>query len=467
MIRATWLCFLFCATSCTVSLSDGTFACDTTEDCPAGWICESGRCFRSTRSDGSADSGTDAAEFDAAFDSALDSTTDTPMPDAGSDDASLDAPCSFDSCDDENPCTDDVCQPSGCVFAPNTAPCDDSSFCNGLDTCNAGVCTPSGIDPCGGGTVCDESTARCVGCREDSDCPPTSATAWGSCSGFTSACDDTGTQSRTVTTFTCAGMTCVPNNTTESRACSRSTNGNTCGATTCGSYGSCDYTSDCDETANRSRTCTDQTCSGGVCRATNRTETDSCSRDTDGNSCSDGEFCNGAETCSGGTCRNNPSPCPGPCDDVANSCIVTTCGPGIGGRDCKPSTLLSEDTRASQSACHSHCESFSNASCCEYRSSNGLCRAYTDVDFDDGDSNESFAACTDQVRTCTMSANTTCSGTRLTTIVASLTDCRDRICPYARNTTCCVHTSFGSSCALYTGTPISGSSITTGGSCTP
>src|SRR5262249_60467729 len=45
------------------------------------------------------------------------------------------------SCDDGNPCTDDVCDPAvGCRHTNNTAPCNDGNACTQTDVCSAGVC---------------------------------------------------------------------------------------------------------------------------------------------------------------------------------------------------------------------------------------------------------------------------------------------------------------------------------------
>src|SRR5687768_597709 len=51
-------------------------------------------------------------------------------------------PCTIDAdCADPNECTDDRCGEDGtCVFANNTAICDDGVFCNGLDRCVEGAC---------------------------------------------------------------------------------------------------------------------------------------------------------------------------------------------------------------------------------------------------------------------------------------------------------------------------------------
>lgn len=470
MIRLAAI-LLVVAGACDVQLDEGRYRCADTADCPSGWVCESNLCFRmSSRTDAGNDTAIgvldSAVDADASF---VDAPNDVAMLDS-SFDANTDATCTPGSCDDGNPCTDDVCEASGCVSTPNTAGCNDGSFCNGADTCAAGTCTPSGINPCGGSTVCDADASRCVGCRNDSDCPSDMLGAWGSCSGATT-CAQTGTQSRTRMTFSCnAAMECVGSTTTESQSCSLSTNGISCGAgTTCGTYDDCNYTDDCDEAATQSRTCTVRECSGGTCQTSNETQTQTCTRNTDGVGCSDGQFCNGVETCLGGACRDNADPCPGPCDETGDTCIVTTCGPGISSRDCANdgASLLGDVTRSSEASCHSYCETFSNTGCCEYNQSGGRCRAYSTVAFDDGDGSESFAACTDQRRTCTLASNMTCSGTRLTTISASLVDCRDNICEYARGVTCCLFTSLGSSCSLYTGIAVAGSSVTSAGPCVP
>ncbi len=55
-------------------------------------------------------------------------------------------------CDDDNPCTDDSCDPAqGCVFVvPEQKDCSDGNACNGLEMCAFGVCQ-GGVAP-----VCDD-----------------------------------------------------------------------------------------------------------------------------------------------------------------------------------------------------------------------------------------------------------------------------------------------------------------------
>ena len=49
-------------------------------------------------------------------------------------------------CNDNNPCTNDSCDPAlGCVFTNNTAACDDNNPCTVADTCGGGACTGTPI----------------------------------------------------------------------------------------------------------------------------------------------------------------------------------------------------------------------------------------------------------------------------------------------------------------------------------
>ncbi len=188
-------------------------------------------------------------------------------------------------CDDGNPCTDDACGAAGCDNTPNAAVCDDGVFCNGPDTCSAGLCDRHAGDPCAGGSVCEEAMDRCVGCAADSDCPAPLAGPWGSCS-YPDTCAESGTQSRTVTTYACVSNVCQPSSASEDRACSRATDGDTCGSTTFGTWGSCGSFADaCDESGTRTRTRTDRVCASGVCSNANSPDSGACVRDTDGDGC--------------------------------------------------------------------------------------------------------------------------------------------------------------------------------------
>ncbi len=202
------------------------------------------------------------------------------------------------TCDDSNPCTTDICDPTtGCSNGFNVDPCNDGVFCNGADTCKDGLCQLHAGNPCG--KVCDEAGDQCVGCVTNADCGPVTYSAWSTCGGFASTCDEGGTQSRTVTTPTCSSNTCTNVVTTQTQACSRVTAGVTCGTTTYGAWGSCGgYASACDTTGTRSRTKTTYACATGACKGTTVTETGSCSRTVaNGTSCGTDKYCCGSSGC--------------------------------------------------------------------------------------------------------------------------------------------------------------------------
>jgi hypothetical protein len=75
------------------------------------------------------------------------------------------------SCNDNNPCTDDMCTPTGCVFIPNSNPCDDHNVCTVGDTCGGGMCQPGAPRVCGTCETCVAfGAAGCItrpktGCR--------------------------------------------------------------------------------------------------------------------------------------------------------------------------------------------------------------------------------------------------------------------------------------------------------------
>ena len=68
------------------------------------------------------------------------------------------------SCDDGNICTNDVCSNKVCTGTPNTAICNDGKNCNiTVDRCSAGVCGMGTQKTCSFG-VCDNSTGNCPVC---------------------------------------------------------------------------------------------------------------------------------------------------------------------------------------------------------------------------------------------------------------------------------------------------------------
>ncbi|MBZ4376441.1 hypothetical protein [Corallococcus sp. AS-1-6] len=167
-----------------------------------------------------------------------------------------------------------VCNPTlsttGWSFKPA------STVCRGA----SGVCDTA--------EYCTGSSAQCPGdaaVGNGTTCGGGSESAWGPCEGFSGACGEAGTQSRTVTVQACFNGGCQASTTTETRACTRDTDGFTCGSTTTGSWGSCSYSGTCAEDGVQSRTVTERICSAGTCQAYTGTETADCYRSTEGKSC--------------------------------------------------------------------------------------------------------------------------------------------------------------------------------------
>ena len=104
-------------------------------------------------------------------------------------------------CDDKNPCTDDSCDPeSGCVNKPNTIACNDGNLCTTGDSCAGGVCLPGTPLDCGDTNPCTLSScdpgSGCKvemlqnPCNDGNPCTTGDVCQNGTCSGTLKACDD-------------------------------------------------------------------------------------------------------------------------------------------------------------------------------------------------------------------------------------------------------------------------------------
>ena len=71
------------------------------------------------------------------------------------------------TCGDNNPCTDDSCDPAvGCVFTNNALPCEDGSVCTVGDICLDGSCLSGALLACDDENVCtDDSCDPVAGCQ--------------------------------------------------------------------------------------------------------------------------------------------------------------------------------------------------------------------------------------------------------------------------------------------------------------
>lgn len=236
--------------------------------------------------------------------------------------------CAAPGCDDGNPCTDDACGASGCEHVNNADSCDDGVFCNGADICAGGTCSAHAGDPCPGESLCDEDAETCTGCERNADCPEDIPGGWGSCMGFDDTCDETGAQEREVTSYSCSAGTCEASTTTDARPCTRSTGDTPCGTPTIGGWGPCENAADaCSYDGMQERTIVQPVCSSGSCvGSTSTTESRGCTRDTDGDTCEDGDLCTSGDVCTGESCEPLTATT---CND-GNVCTADSCDPSTG-----------------------------------------------------------------------------------------------------------------------------------------
>ena len=152
------------ATGC-VHLSLSGVVCEDGNLCTVGDQCEEGVC--EPGSEPSCDDGDVCTQDQCDPDNGCANValSDTPCDDGNScteDDFCLNGQCQSGEtmdCDDEKPCTDDVCIPGvGCIHTNNSESCNDGNLCTTGDFCAGGLCQP-GPDE----YPCDDSNACTVG----------------------------------------------------------------------------------------------------------------------------------------------------------------------------------------------------------------------------------------------------------------------------------------------------------------
>ena len=221
-------------------------------------------------------------------------------------------------CDDGNPCTDDVCDPiTGCTFPHNGGPCDDGNPCTFADTCAKGVCTSGVSLDCDDGNPC--TTDQCddlEGCLHIPSAGP---------------CDD---GNECTAGESCVAGECLP---TQPAQCD---DGNPCTDDWCEPTGGCINTpnnASCsdDDLCTLGDECQNGECSGGqplACDDKNPCTNDSCNKllgcvhSNSSEQCDDSDPCSLVDQCVGGTCVGTGAI---DCDD-GNPCTMDFCDPMIG-----------------------------------------------------------------------------------------------------------------------------------------
>ena len=233
-------------------------------------------------------------------------------------------------CADDNVCTTDSCKPDTgeCVFANNTAPCDDGDNCATGDFCSNGVCQP------GAPVLCDDDNM----CTADSCNPATGIcanTAVADCCNFDKECDN---GDKCDGAEICVDHKCVPGAPLVCDDGNECTAGGCVPAVGCVQFNLPNNTACDDKNAcTNGDTCQAGKCKGGsvsVCNDNNYCTTDSCDPATgcvntptnEGQKCGDANVCNGVETCINGLCAPGT---PLNCDD-GKECTADECVTEIG-----------------------------------------------------------------------------------------------------------------------------------------
>ena len=239
------------------------------------------------------------------------------------------------SCSDGDVCTDDACDPlAGCVYTPNTAPCDDGNPCTPNDKCQAGVCKPGALKVCDDGNpctddVCSPATGACGSTNNSAPCDDLNAcTINDTCSG--GACTGTGNPSCCLKDADCddgnpctkdicvaaTGQCAQDKSAANGLACSADDNGCTqndvCADGVCkvGTAVDCSFQADACNTA----ACKSSGISSFLCKKSPKGT---------GTACDDGLYCTTGDACDAtGKCVG---PDPIDCGAVTGGCIEGIC----------------------------------------------------------------------------------------------------------------------------------------------
>ncbi|MBM4394083.1 MAG: hypothetical protein FJ087_00155 [Deltaproteobacteria bacterium] len=210
-------------------------------------------------------------------------------------------------CDDNNPCTNDGCDPSGgCVRTPRAGDCDDGNACTLDDRCDAyGKCVGVPTPECG----CLD-TAGCAPLEDGDRCNGTLACVNHACvvaPATVVACDTSGDGPCSRTACVPATGECAGTPAPEGRPCD---DGNACSSASACQAGECVplATLSCDD----GNVCTGDSCDPGQ----------GCRHDPVAGACDDGDPCTGPDNCAWGTCN----PLVRGCDDL-DPCTTDVCDP--------------------------------------------------------------------------------------------------------------------------------------------
>jgi hypothetical protein len=243
------------------------------------------------------------------------------------------------ACDDGVVCTTDACDEDAdaCDNDTSDAACDDGTFCNGAETCDAVAGCQAGPAPdCDDGIactddVCDQNTDACDHLADNAACDDG---LW--CTGD-ELCDQTNGCIHVSAPDCEDGIHCTLdtcNDDTDS--CEHAADDSSCDdGVFCNGDEYCDLVEDCEHGPQRD--CDD----GLVCTHDQCNESaDICDHGPDDSMCDDHDYCDGQEVCDPTDgCTNGDAPV---CDDGV-SCTTDTCNEATDGCDFTPSDAACDD----------------------------------------------------------------------------------------------------------------------------
>jgi len=224
------------------------------------------------------------------------------------------------TCSDGNPCTDDACDPkTGCTFANNSTGCEDGKICTTGDYCGDGTCHAGKISTCDDGNsctdqVCDTKTGNCNTTFNALNCDD------GNSCSKNDACS--GGVCKAGTTVDCNDNdACTVDSCDGGNGCKHSVSKGVCDDGDACSYGETCSTGAC--TGGTNLNCDDQ----NACTADSCDKTNGCVHTAQNGACSDANECTVNDSCTGGACVGQAAP---PCTSDGNLCTDDTCDPTLG-----------------------------------------------------------------------------------------------------------------------------------------
>jgi len=258
------------------------------------------------------------------------------------------------ACGDDNPCTDDSCDPvQGCIHSLNSAPCDDGDICTVGDKCTAGACKPAQWLSCDDGNPCTtdacDPKAGCThtpaagSCDDKNACTTGDVCQDGTCvgTGWVS-CDD----GNMCTTDTCEPKTgCKHANNTvpcnDSNACTVT---DVCGDGKCTGSGNL--------ACNDGSVCTDDSCDPGA----------GCVFSPNTAACDDGSACTTGDVCAAGACKpgaavtcNDGDKCTNDSCEAATGCKYTPITPCCGNGKTEAGEACDDGNLVAGDGCENNC----------------------------------------------------------------------------------------------------------------